>query len=75
MERVSDTALAMAALSICENLLAVMIDRDLLSVEDVAELLEDAAASQHMTQDGNGTGDQAADLIRQIADGLAPEEE
>ncbi len=74
MRQVSDAALALAALSICENLLVTLIDRELISREDVEELLEDAAEGQSAL--GNGdfqAGEEAAEIIRDIMDGIAPE--
>lgn len=62
-------AAALAALTICENLLAVLLDRNLLSREDVEELLSDAAAVDEAGD--TDTHHQAGDLIRQVMDGLA----
>jgi len=73
MNRVSDTAAAMAAISICENLLAVLLDRELLSPADVEEMLSEAAESVRAAGSSNGTAEateEAAQLIVAVMDGL-----
>lgn len=72
-DRASDTAIAMAALSICENMLAVLMDRNLLNRTDVEELLTDAAQVQENSAPDSEDAQanrQAAALIRQVIDGL-----
>lgn len=76
MRQTSDAARALAALSICENLLAVLMDRELISPEDVEELLDDAANMQVGLGNGDAqVGEEAAEVIRDILDGLVPSQE
>lgn len=76
MRQTSDAARALAALSICENLLAVLMDRELISPEDVEELLDDAANMQMGLGNGDAqVGEEAAEVIRDILDGLVPGQE
>lgn len=63
MDKHGTDAAALAALTICENLIAVLMDREVLTREDVEELLSDAAAID--------TGlDEAGEVIRDIMEGL-----
>lgn len=72
MRQISDTAIGLAALSICENLLAVLMDRKVISHEDVEELLGDAAGLQHLVDNGDAEiNEEAAEIIQQVLDGLA----
>lgn len=72
MDEVDGRAVSMAALAICENLLAVLLDRDLLTLDDVEELLSDAAASQTVDEISE-VNEQAAQIIRGVLDGLVAE--
>lgn len=63
-DNTSDTALALAALTICENLLAVLMDRNVLTAEDVEELLDDAVSVER------GVSIEAGEVIREVMDGL-----
>lgn len=63
-DNTSDTALALAALTICENLLAVLMDRNVLTAEDVEELLDDAVSVDR------GVSIEAGEVIREVMDGL-----
>jgi hypothetical protein len=66
-QRASDTAIALAALTICQNLIAVLMDRNLLTREDVEELLSDASQVGAADSDVNI---EAGDVIREVMDGL-----
>lgn len=63
-DNTSDTALALAALTICENLLAALMDRNVLTAEDVEELLDDAVSVDR------GVSIEAGEVIREVMDGL-----
>lgn len=72
MRHISDTAIGLAALSICENLLAVLMDRNVISHEDVEELLGDASGLQHsIGNDESDVNEETAEIIQQVLDGLA----
>lgn len=71
--KVNQGATAAAALTICENLLAVLVDREVLTPEDVDELLSDSAG---LLADAEGEGgDEAAALVEEIRTALAGREE
>jgi hypothetical protein len=63
-ENTSEAALALAALTICENLIAVLMDRGLLTAVDVEELLADAISVE------SEASLEAGDVIREVMDGL-----
>lgn len=65
----SDSAVALAALTITENLLAVLLDRGIISREDVEELLLDAANVDSSAADTEINA-QAGDLVREVMEGL-----
>ncbi|MBF0306721.1 MAG: hypothetical protein HQL40_16995 [Alphaproteobacteria bacterium] len=71
--KVNQGATAAAALTICENLLAVLIDREVLTPEDVDELLSDSAG---LLADAEGEGgEEASALVEEIRTALAGREE
>lgn len=75
MKQVSDTAVALAALSICQNILAVLLDRNVITREDIEELLADAAGVQHSLGDGDlALNEEAAEVIQEVMDGLISSE-
>jgi hypothetical protein len=63
-ENTSEAALALAALTICQNLIAVLMDRGLLTAVDVEELLADAISVE------SEANLEAGDVIREVMDGL-----
>jgi len=65
----SDAAVALAALSICENLIAVLMDRNVLSREDIEEMLADAATVDATAAEAEVTAE-AGEIIRDLMDGL-----
>ncbi|MBF0374323.1 MAG: hypothetical protein HQL39_13020 [Alphaproteobacteria bacterium] len=71
--KVNQGATAAAALTICENLLAVLVDREVLTPEDVDELLSDSAG---LLADAEGEGgEEASALVEEIRTALAGREE
>ncbi len=66
----TDAAIALAALTIAENLIAVLMDRGVVSREDVEELLLDAASVDSAAADTDVNA-AAADIVREVMEGLA----
>lgn len=66
----TDAAIALAALTIAENLIAVLMDRGVISREDVEELLLDAASVDSAAADTDVNA-AAADIVREVMEGLA----
>lgn len=65
----TDAAVALAALTIAENLLAVLMDRGVITREDVEELLLDAA-SVDSTAAESEVNAAAGDIVRDVMEGL-----
>lgn len=65
-----EAAIGLAALTITQSLLTVLLDRGVLSREDVEELLADATLSE--TDDESGLAAEAGDLIHDLMETLVP---
>jgi hypothetical protein len=69
-ERQRSAVLGRAALSICESLLAAMLERGLLSDKDVADLLEDAAGT-HREASKDADNPELHAMVADIIDDVA----
>ena len=68
-EHTGEAATALAALTICESLIALLMDRNVLTRDDVEDLLSDAAAVDSSAAETEVNAE-AADIIRDVMDGL-----
>ena len=64
-----EAAVGLAALTITQSLLAVLLDRGILSREDLEELLAEAAATD--ADDGELAGE-AGELVHDLMEALVP---
>lgn len=65
----SDAAMGLAALTIAQNMLAVLMDRGVITREDVEELLLDAAQVDSTAADSEINA-AAGDIVREVMEGL-----
>ncbi len=64
-----EAAIGLAALTITQSLLAVLLDRGILSREDLEELLADAASTD---MDDDDVAGEAGELVHDLMEALVP---
>ena len=64
-----EAAIGLAALPITQSLLAVLLDRGILSREDLEELLADAASTD---MDDDDVAGEAGELVHDLMEALVP---